>query len=80
MVCHQNRKKSGEFAVCLALRLGPKNIEFGGMKQALGLDGLIPNRPLVLVIKGLGRRLETFRRPGGCPTTLPASPRSVPFP
>ena len=80
MVCHQNSKKSGEFAVCLALRFGPKNVEFGGMSQALGRDGLIPNRPLGLVIKGLGRRLETFRRPGDCPTTLPASPRSVPFP
>jgi hypothetical protein len=52
MVCHQNSKKSGEFAVCLALRFGPKNVEFGGMSQALGRDGLIPNRPLGLVIKG----------------------------
>jgi hypothetical protein len=51
-VCHQNSKKSGEFAVCLALRFGPKNVEFGGMRQALGRDCLIPNRPLGLVIKG----------------------------
>jgi len=76
MVCHQNSKKSGEFAVCLALRFGPKNVEFGGMRQALGREGLIPNRPLGLVIKGLGRRLETFHRPGDCPTTLPA-PRAL---
>ena len=74
MVCHQTSKKSGQFEVCLALRLGPKNVEFGGMSQALGRDGLIPNRPLSLVIKGLGRRLETFHRPGDCPTTLPAPP------
>lgn len=52
MVCDQNGKKSGEFAVCLALRFGPKNVEFGGISQALGRDGLIPNRPLGLVIKG----------------------------
>jgi hypothetical protein len=52
MVCHQNSKKSGEFAVCLALRFVPKNVEVGGISQALGRDGLIPNRPLGLVIKG----------------------------
>jgi hypothetical protein len=50
MVCHQNSKKSGEFAVCLALRFGPKNVEFGGLSQALGRDGLIPYRPLGFVI------------------------------
>lgn len=52
MVCHQNSQKSGEFAVCLALRFGPKNVEFGGIGQALGRDGLIPNQTLGLVIKG----------------------------
>jgi hypothetical protein len=50
MVCHQTSKKLGEFAVCLALRFGPKNVEFGGVSQALGRDGLNPNRSLGFVI------------------------------
>ena len=52
MVSHQNSKKPGEFAVCLALRFGPENVEFGGISQVIGRDGLISNRSLGFVING----------------------------
>lgn len=74
MVCDQNGKMSDEFAVCLALRFWPKNVEFGGMSQALERDGLIPNRPLGLVIKGLGQRLETFPQTWRLPNHPPRLP------
>ena len=52
MVCHQNSKKSGEFAVCLALRFGPNGVEFGGLRDVTLHVGVDHKQALGLLIKG----------------------------